>query len=283
MDYRRELLLSFRQRLGRLLRDEPASRVALAQALGVDRSTLTELSSPRNRRLPRVETLVALARHANVSVDWLLGLAPDEPGRADVVHEELAFERDVISPDDERLIGWLLEARDSKIRYVPTTLPDVLKTQEVIRFEVAGSDLSKPEHKIETAATRLAWQRKPEADLECCSSMQAVESFARGEGIWRTMPAADRLRQLNTMADLVEELYPAFRWFLFDGRTRYGAPVTVFGTRRAALYVGQMYLVFTAPTQVRIMAQHFDQLIRAARVQPPEIAAFVRRLRTHAR
>ena len=82
MDYRRELLLSFRQRLGRLLRDEPASRVALAQALGVDRSTLTELSSPRNRRLPRVETLVALARHANVSVDWLLGLAPDEPGRA---------------------------------------------------------------------------------------------------------------------------------------------------------------------------------------------------------
>ena len=31
------------------------------------------------------------------------------------------------------------------------------------------------------------------------------------------------------MIQLVDELYPTFRWFLFDGSRRYAAPVTVFG------------------------------------------------------
>ena len=70
------------------------------------------------------------------------------------------------------------------------------------------------------------------------------------------------------MMTLVDELYPTFRWFLFDGSRRYAAPVTVFGPKRAALYLGQLYLVLTSAEHVRTLSRHFDSLIRDADVQP---------------
>ena len=66
---RQSTLEVFRERLGQLVSDVHGSRVALARELEIDRTTLTQLLSPTNRRLPRVETLVAIARHAHVSVD----------------------------------------------------------------------------------------------------------------------------------------------------------------------------------------------------------------------
>ena len=278
MATRQSTLETFRERLGTLVSDAHGSKVALARELGMDRTTLTQLLSSSNRRLPRVETLVAIARHGSVSVDWLLGLRSDDPGRIDVVATQPAIERDAGSLDDERLISWLADARGSKIRYIPSSLPDLMKTDEVIRFEAARSSAIIVEKGIETAATRLTWQRRPEADMECCSSVQGLRGFARGEGVWADLPVAVRRAQLLRMADLADELYPTFRWFLYDGTSRYGAPVTVFGLRRAALYVGQMYLVFTSDEHVMAMAQHFDALIRAATVQPPEVPNLCRRL-----
>ena len=58
----------------------------------------------------------------------------------------------------------------------------------------------------------------------------------------RPCTAEIRKEQLEHMAALVEELYPTYRWFLFDGRERGSVPLTVFGPRRAALYVGDIYL-----------------------------------------
>jgi hypothetical protein len=55
-------------------------------------------------------------------------------------------------------------------------------------------------------------------------------------------------------------------------------PYTVFGAMRAAIYVGEMYFVFTSTEHIRELSRHFDQLIRAARVQPHELAAFIRKL-----
>jgi hypothetical protein len=80
------------------------------------------------------------------------------------------------------------------------------------------------------------------------------------------------------MAALVDELYPSYRWFLFDGRERYAAPYTVFGQKRAAIYVGSLYFVFTSTEHIRQLTQHFDDLIRQARVQPNETAGFIRKL-----
>src|SRR3546814_6903891 len=80
--------------------------------------------------------------------------------------------------------------------------------------------------------------------MEACNSFQAIEAFAHGEGLWHKLPPEIRARQLDAMADLLEELYPTFRWFLYDGLQRYSVPITIFGPLRAAIYVGQMYLVF---------------------------------------
>lgn len=277
MVQRQQILDLFRERLSELVRESGGSKVALARSLEIDRTTLTQLLSPANRRLPRTETLVALARHANVSIDWLLGLRHDDPGRTQVMNQQPSLEHDVRTHDDARLIAWLTEAKGMKVRYVPTTLPDLMKTDEVIRFESATDD-AQPEQKIQTAEARLTWQRRPEADMECCSSMQSLVGFARGEGIWRELAARHRKEQLDRISQLADELYPTFRWFLYDGRARYCAPVTVFGTRRAALYVGRMFLVFTTDEHVQAMSQNFDSLIRAAIVQPPDIPKFCRQL-----
>ncbi len=278
MQERQSTLEVFRERLGHLVSDVHGSRVALARQLEIDRTTLTQLLSPTNRRLPRVETLVAIARHAHVSVDWLLGLRSDNPGQTSVLDLQPMIERDAGAPDDARLVDWLADARGSKIRYIPSTLPDLLKTEDVIGYEAAGTPAGTLQRDIGTATTRLTWQRRPEADMECCSSIQALEGFARGEGIWNRLPSSARRNQLERIAELADELYPTFRWFLYDGRSRYAAPVTVFGMRRAALYVGETYLVFTSDEHVLAMAQHFDALLRTATVQPPDVPALCRRL-----
>ena len=76
------------------------------------------------------------------------------------------------------------------------------------------------------------------------------------------------------------ELYPTFRWFLYDGLLRYAAPMTIFGPKRAALYIGNMYLVLNGTEHVRALAGHFDDLIRSAVVQPSDVVIWLKRLST---
>jgi len=272
---RKQMLATFRERLDDVIRRSGLTRSAFASGSTIDRSTLSQLLSPTNRRLPRVETLVEVAESHQVSVDWLLGLSNAGPMQAEMMREQAAFERHALSPNDERLIAWFQEARGYKVRYVPSTLPDMLKTDDLIRFELGEFVTMRPEQQIGTAAARLAWTRSPGSDLECCNSVQSVESFARGEGIWRALPHAQRIEQIEHMIELTRTLYPTLRWFLFDGLQRYAAPVTVFGPQRAALYLGQMYLVLTSAEQVQTLTEHFDDLIRGATVQPNDIPAFL--------
>ena len=272
---RRHMLDTFRERLDDVIGRSGLTRSAFATGAAIDRSTLSQLLSPTNRRLPRVETLAEVAATHQVSVDWLLGLSNAGPMQAEMMHEQLAFERNALSPNDERLIAWFEQARGYKVRYVPSTLPDMLKTDNLIRFELGEFVTIRPEQQIGTAAARLAWTRSPGSDLECCNSVQSVELFARGEGIWRALPHGQRIEQLEHMIELTRALYPTLRWFLFDGLQRYAAPITIFGPQRAALYLGQMYLVLTSSAQVSTLTEHFDDLIRGATVQPNEIPAFL--------
>ena len=82
----------------------------------------------------------------------------------------------------------------------------------------------------------------------------------------------------GNMIALMDELYPTFRWFLYDARDRYSVPITVFGPLRATIYIGQMYMVFNSTEHIRALTAHFDELIRAAKVQPPDVPSVVRRL-----
>lgn len=280
---RRNLLVTFRERMEQVIRNSGLTRSQFASIADIDRSTLSQLLSPTNRRLPRIETVAEVAATQQVSVDWLLGLSHQGPMQAEMVQEETSFEHDARSPNDERLLAWFDQSQGYKIRYVPSTLPDLLKTEDVIRYELTSYVASRPQQKIETAAARLAWTRGPGSDLECCSSMQAIDSFARGDGIWRELPKAERIAQLEHMVELTSELYPTLRWFLFDGLQRYAAPVTIFGPQRAALYLGQMYLVLTSTGHVQTLTRHFDDLIRGAVIQPNEMSDHLAGLLAEAR
>ena len=80
------------------------------------------------------------------------------------------------------------------------------------------------------------------------------------------------------MADLCDELYPSVRLHLFDQRQHYSAPITVFGQRRAVIYVGSSYFVFNTQEHVQALTRHFDQLVRDARVLSHEAVGLAARL-----
>lgn len=269
---RRETVEVFRERLTDVIDRSGLSRSAFASSAGLDRSTLSQLLSANNDRLPRAETIAAIAAAQQVSVDWLLGLSQIDQQGINIMGQPLEIESGAGSPVDERLIRWHAEAEGYKIRYVPSTLPDLLKGEEVIRFEYRQQGSAVPAFRMEQAEARLAYSRRPETDLEACASIQSVEAFARGEGIWSTLPLADRKLQLSWMIALLDELYPTFRWFLFDGLKHYSAPITIFGPTRAAAYIGNMYFVFNSTEHIRALTQHFDDLIRGAVVQPPDVS-----------
>lgn len=275
---RTETVELFRQRLTEVIERSGLSRSAFAAAVGLDRSTLSQLLADGNERLPRAETIIAVAAMAQVSVDWLLGLSQSEQRGAELVENTLEIEPNAGKPLDERLARWHAEAIGYKIRYVPTSLPDLLKTEDVIRYEYGLTDERLQTLRIEQSEARLAYSRRPETDMEVCSPVQSLEAFVRGEGIWRDLKRKSRRAQTERMIELLEELYPTLRWFLFDGRRRFSVPFTIFGPRRAAVYFGNMYFVFNATRQIRVLTRHFDELIRAATVQPTEVAALLRRL-----
>lgn len=276
--HRRDTVEVFRTRLVEVIERSGMSRSEFARRIGADRSTLSQLLASDGTRLPRAETIAAIASVAQVSVDWLLGLSAEGQMSTDVLNEAVAIEPGAASPADERLRRWHAEAAGYKIRYVPTTLPDLLKSQDVIRYEYVQHDTLAPEGRIEQAEARLAYSRRPETDIEVCSSYQSLAQFARGQGEWEDLAAEVRTRQLESMIRLLDELYPTLRWFLFDLRQCYSVPFTIFGPQRVAIYVGDMWLVTTSQEHIRVFTGHFDNLIRAAIMQPPEVIAYLERL-----
>jgi len=278
---RREIVEVFRERLREVIDRSGLSRSAFAGEIGHDRSTLSQLLSPEHVRLPRAETIAAIAERAQVSVDWLLGLSQEGQLGADMLPQalELEIEPGGSSPADERLKRWHAEAAGYKIRYVPSSLPDLLKSEAVIRYEFQTQDSRLPKVRMEEAERRLAYSRRPETDMEVCSSAQSLEGFARGEGIWSGVSVEDRRDQIDRMIRTLDELYPTLRWFLFDGLKSYCVPMTIFGPLRAAVYIGDMYLVLNSTEHIRELTYHFDNLIRAAVVQPPDVVVQLRDLR----
>jgi len=276
---RRETVQVFRERLGQVIERSGLNRSAFAARTGLDRSTLSQLLSATNDRLPRAETIAAIAMKQSVSVDWLLGLSQEDQLGTNIVTESLEIAAGGGAPEDERLVRWHAEAVGYKIRYVPTTLPDMLKTEGTIAFEFSSQGGTIRDTQIDQAVKRLAYTRRPETDIEACASVQSVEAFVRGEGIWRSIPEETRAAQLDHMIELVGELYPTFRWFLFDGLHRFSVPYTVFGPTRAIIYVGGMYFVFNSTEHIRVLIRHFDELIRAAVIQPPDVAQWLAKLR----
>lgn len=280
MPHRQEILDQFRVRFAGLIQEDGRSQSAFAGAVGIDRSTISQLLSPENRRLPRVETVAAISRESGVSLDWLLGLSNEGSVGTGILREELTLGHNELSPLDEALIGWFEESVGMRVRYVPASLPDLVKSDAVIRYEFDRSNTMTAEQKIETSEAPLVVARAPGSDMDCCNSIQSLESFARGQGIWQGLSVESRIEQLDQMIQLSIELYPGFRWYLYDARQQFAAAMTVFGLQRVVLYLGQTYLVLTGQGHLLAFIDQFDNLIRGAVIQPPDVPIFLRGLRS---
>jgi transcriptional regulator with XRE-family HTH domain len=274
---KRDASALFRTRLTRLQEQSGLSRTAFAEAIGIDRSAVSQLMTGPAPRLPRAETLLALSHRFQVSTDWLLGLSEDT---GTVTQTLDAVETEAALDDESRtaMERWHREAMGQKIRYVPAQLPDLMRTPDVIAFQARASEQEYRRLHSQTRS-RLVYSRAPEADIEMCMPFQTFEIFAEGRGVWRGLDRGARAAQLAHIADTVDELYPAFRMYLFDGRSRFAPPMTLFGYHRAAIYAGEVYLIVRSKPLIREIAQGFDGHIRAAKVHAHEAADFVRNVR----
>jgi transcriptional regulator with XRE-family HTH domain len=100
---RRDLLRIFRERLTEAMGRAGLTQSALARRMGIDRSTLAQLMATGNKRLPRADTLAALAVDQQVSVDWLLGLTQEGPLTAALLPSRSRSRRVGMSPPTH---GW---------------------------------------------------------------------------------------------------------------------------------------------------------------------------------
>lgn len=264
---RRDTVEIFRTRLAESMERAGINRSGLARRVGVDRSTLSQLLSPDNERLPRADTVAAIASALQVSLDWLLGLTQQEQLGAEILQRSVHITEASRAAVDRNIAEWHAEAAGYKIRYVPSNLPDQVKTPEILAYEHGVVEEFERDSALERAQDQLAYTRRPETDIEICMSRQALDDFAAGAGIWNDLAPALRYEQLRYMRQLHDELYPRMRLYLYDGRRVYSAPLTIFGPLRASLFLGQSFFVFNTTEHIRTLTRHFDQLIRDAVVQ----------------
>lgn len=272
-----ERVTLFQNRLQQVISHSGLNRSAFAASIKVDRSTLSQLLSVENVRLPRADTVASIAEVHQVSIDWLLGLTQEGSMGANLMPEAFQVD-DYAATIFEKTLEWHREACGYKIRYVPTTLPDLLKTEAVAEYEFNRYGAGKVDQSVRDNQLLLLQQRHPGSELEACMSVQHLQSFADGQGIWQGLPLNARREQLERMIELNDELYPGFRWFLYDGKQSYSASFTIFGPMRATLFIGHLYVIINSIDQIRKLTDRFDDLIRIATVHPHEIQDFLRQL-----
>lgn len=268
----------FRERLSEAMLAQSLNRTTLAQRTGVDRSTVSQLLSEHQVRLPSGHVVAELAAALNVSADWLLGLSSHTLAPGEILRESLEVALTGPALADENIDRWLQESIGAKIRNVPTTLPEFMKTDVVIELEFSSYAGKSPQQAMASNEIRLRLNRITGMDHEMALSQQSLVDFANRSGLWAALSQEQVQNQLLRMADLCEELYPSTRLHLFDLSRHYSAPVTVFGQRRAVIYVGSAYFVFNTREHVETLTRHFDQLVRDASVLSHESATWLRQL-----
>lgn len=259
---KRERARIFRSRLVEGMKRNGLSRSALARACGVDRSTIAQLLAADETRLPNAHLAAECATALGVSADWLLALTERSETAAELVASSFRLTEAERTPADAQIDAWHKEAVGHKIRHVPTTLPDVLKTDAVIEFEYAAFRDKTPEQAGLAVRDKADWLRRPGSDYEICVSRELVASLARGEGYWRGLPKDVRRAQIDHMASSCREFYPSLRLYMYDTKVVFSAPITIFGTFLAVLYIGHYYMALRNSHQVQALTGHFDQLVR---------------------
>lgn len=276
---KRERAALMRARLLEAMTRTGSNQTALARAIGVDRSTISQLLKDQGARLPNAHLVGACAQVLGVSSDWLLGLSERPESAADLLANSLELTAAPRALVDETIFAWHKEAEGYKIRYVPPTLPDMLKTRAVLDWEYAPHLGKTTEQAINASQDRLDWMRSSHSDYEIAMPLFELESFAMGTGYYSGLDPDSRAAQLDLLMELTESLYPRLRVTLFDARRIYSAPITVFGPLLAVLYLGRNYIAFRDLERISVLTAHFDQLVKEASITARDLPHHLGQLR----
>jgi transcriptional regulator with XRE-family HTH domain len=268
----------FRTRLAEAMATRAMTQSALARATGVDRSTISQILSAQTDRLPNAQLAADCAAALQISADWLLGLTGRPEPIADLLAATVTMKEAPRALIDETIFAWHQEAAGYKIRHVPATLPDMLKTRAMVEWEYRPQLGRTAEQAFGAFDDRLSWMRGARSDYEIALPLHELAAFASGTGYYAGLPNTTRRAQLDHMATLCDQLYPTLRIYLFDARRVFSAPVTIFGPLLGVLYIGRDYLAFRDSVRVARLSDHFDWLVREAALSARDVAKHLRGL-----
>ena len=268
---KRERVRQFRQRMLAAMESASMTRSDLARATGAQRSTIGKILAEGGVQLPNVQLAANCASALGVSLDWLSALTDRMERPGDLLEDGIRMEAAARTSTDDSLLEWHREAAGYKIRHVPTSLPELLKTREVLEWEYRAHLGKTPDQAIAAMEDRMGWMRQHMSDYEVALPRHEIESFAHAQGYWSGLGAAVREAQLEHMAQVCEHLYPTLRIFIYDAHLTFSAPMTVFGPLLGVIYVGSITLAFRQAERVRGLARHFDGLVRAADGDPRDV------------
>jgi transcriptional regulator with XRE-family HTH domain len=277
MDKRRRASL-FRERLMEVMSTKGMTKSELSRAANVDRSTIGQLLKNDHPRLPNSQLAADAANALGVSTDWLLGLTnrPETPG--DIVAAALSLSPAERTSADEQLLEWHHEAAGYKVRHVPATLPDILKTKRMLDWEYAPVRERRLPEAFSAMQDQLQWLSSGVSDYEIAVPVHEIESCAAGTAYYKGVEKSVRYEQLGFIADQCDQMFPRLRIFLFDAHRVFSSPVTIFGPNLAVVYVGQCYLAFREVERVKSLSSHFDWLVREAVVDARNVSTHIRAL-----
>ncbi len=259
---KRDRAALFRDRLAQSMAERDVTQSGLARAVGVDRSTISQLLGDQGARLPNAQVVAECAAALGVSADWLLGLTERPERLADLLATSLSMTEAPRALVDETIFGWHREAAGYKIRHVPATLPDMLKTRAMLRWEYEPQLGRTTEQAIGASEDRLNLMHRSGSDYEIALPQHELLSFVRAEGYYSGLPAEIRRDQIARLSELYAQLYPSLRIYVFDARRVFSAPVTIFGPLLAVIYLGRHYIAFRDSARVTSFSAHFDWLVR---------------------
>jgi transcriptional regulator with XRE-family HTH domain len=276
---KRDRASTFRSRLTQAMEQADTNQSALARAARVDRSTISQILAPGGTRMPNAQVVAECAAALGISADWLLGLTDRPESAAELMAESLLMTKAPRAFVDESIIAWHREAEGFKVRHVPATLPDMLKTQAMLEWEYAPQLGRSSAQAIRSSQEHLQTMRSGRSDYEMAIPTFELNAFACGEGYYAGLPRSIRRDQLAQIEEIYDQLFPSLRIFAFDARRVFSSPVTIFGPLLAAIYLGRNYVVFRDVERVRGITGHFDWLVREADVSDRDFPNFIRRLR----
>ena len=277
MDKRRRASL-FRERLIEVMSVKGMTKSGLSRAANVDRSTIGQLLKNDQPRLPNAQLAADAANALGVSTDWLLGLTnrPETPG--DIIAAALSLSPAERTSADEQLLEWHHEAAGYKVRHVPATLPDILKTKRILDWEYASVRERRLPEALSAIQDQLQWLSSGVSDYEIAVPVHEIESCAAGTAYYKNVEKDVRYEQLGFIADQCDQMFPRLRIFLFDAHNVFSSPVTIFGPNLAVIYVGQCYLAFREVERIKSLSSHFDWPVREAVVDARNVSTHIRSL-----